>query len=113
MLAHLFIHNGRLAWSGYGASGDPAHVFALVIDVGRDFLITDDGTLYLTGPGPHQFSEFSPECLAVAARLGRLGFRVLEDKLTASWRCDRQDRARRKLGRRGRITQGQQNGRRD
>jgi hypothetical protein len=112
MLAHLFLHNGRLTWSGYGASGDPSHTHAMNIDVGRDFLITSDGDLYLTGPGPFQFAEFSADGLAVAARLGRLGFRVLKDDLTASWREDRCNRARRKLGRRGRIAEDQRTGKR-
>ena len=40
VIAHLVIRNNRLAWSGYNASGDPAHTHALVVDVGRDFLIT-------------------------------------------------------------------------
>jgi hypothetical protein len=107
MIAHLFIHNGRLTWSGYGASGDPAHTHALVVDVGRDFIITSDGLLYLIGPGPFQFEEFSADGFAVAARLGRLGFRVLRENESASWRRDRRDRARRKLGRRGRIAKDQ------
>lgn len=107
MIAHLFYHNGCLAWSGYGASGDPTHTHALVVDTGREFIITSDGTLYLISPGPLQFTEYSPDDFAVAARLGRLGFRVLKDNATASWRRDRRDMARRKLGRRGRIAQDQ------
>jgi hypothetical protein len=51
MIGHRFIHNGRLTWSGYGACGDPAHTLALVVDIGRDFHITSEGQLYLTGPG--------------------------------------------------------------
>jgi hypothetical protein len=104
VIAHLVIRNNRLVWSGYNASGDPAHTHALVVDVGRDFLITSDGRLYLSSPGPLQFAEFSPTGFAVAARSGMLGFTVLKDDEAASWRCNRIDQERRKLGRRGRTT---------
>ena len=103
VIAHLVIRNNRLTWSGYSAGGDPAHTHALVVDVGRDFLITSDGKLYLNSPGPLQFAEFSPSGFAVAARSGMLGFTVLKDDEAASWRRDRIDQERRKLGRRGRI----------
>ena len=103
MIAHLVVRNNRLTWSGYNASGDPAHTHALVVDVGRDFLITSDGKLYLNSPGPLQFAEFSPIGFAVAARSEMLGFTVLKDDEATSWRRDRIDRERRKLGRRGRI----------
>ena len=56
----------EFAWSGYNAAGDPAHRQALVVDVGRDFLITSEGNLYLTGPGRMQFAEFSPAEFALA-----------------------------------------------
>jgi hypothetical protein len=101
VIAHLVIRNNRLAWSGYNASGDPTHHYALVVDVGRDFLITSDGKLYLNSPGPLQFAEFSPAGFAVAARSEMLGFTVLKDDEAASWRRDRIDQERRKLGRRG------------
>jgi alkanesulfonate monooxygenase SsuD/methylene tetrahydromethanopterin reductase-like flavin-dependent oxidoreductase (luciferase family) len=103
VIAHLVIRNNCLTWSGYNASGDPAHTLALVVDVGRDFLITSDGKLYLNSPGPLQFAEFSPGGFAVAARSGMLGFTVLQDDEATSWRHDRIDQERRKLGRRGRI----------
>jgi hypothetical protein len=106
LIAHLIIRNGRLAWSGYNAGGDPAHEYALVVDVGRDSLITSEGNLYLTGSGRMQFAEFSPGGLALAAQGGMLGFRVLEENEAASWRRDRDDQARRKLGRRGRMAGG-------
>jgi hypothetical protein len=51
MIAHLILRDGRWTWSGYNASGDPAHrPYALVADIGRDFLITGEGKLYLIGP---------------------------------------------------------------
>jgi hypothetical protein len=103
VIAHLVIRHNRLAWSGYNASGDPAHNHALVVDVGRDFLITSEGKLYLNSPGPLQFAEFSPTGFAVAARSGMLGFMVLKDDEAASWRRDRIDQQRRKLGRRARM----------
>jgi hypothetical protein len=103
VIAHLTIRNGRFAWSGYNASGDPTHRQALVVDVGRDFLITSDGKLYLTSPGPRQFAEFSPSEFALAAKGGMFGFTLLHEDEAASWRRDRHDQERRRLGRRGRI----------
>ena len=113
MIAHLFFRNGRLAWSGYGASGDPTHTHALVVDIGRDFIITGDGRLYLTGPGPFQFEEFSADGVTIAARRGMFGFSVLKEGEAASWRKDRRERAKRKLGRRGRIAEDQRAGGRE
>ncbi len=85
MIAHLLIHKGRLAWSGYNASGDPKHMpDALVGDVGRDFIITGDGGLQLTGPGPMRYQEFTPAGFSLAARRGWFGFRVLSDAEDAS-----------------------------
>jgi hypothetical protein len=107
VIAHLIIRNGRFAWSGYNASGDPAHCQALVVDVGRDFLITGEGKLYLTSPGPRQFAEFSPSEFALAARGGMFGFTVLGGDEAASWRRDKDDQVRRRLGRRGRIARDQ------
>ena len=107
LIAHLSIRNGRFAWSGYNAGGDPAHCQALVVDVGRDFLITSEGNLYLTGPGRMQFAEFSPTEFAPAAKGGMFGFTIVQDDEAASWRRDRMDQERRKLGRRGRITRDQ------
>jgi hypothetical protein len=107
VIAHLVIRNNRLTWSGYNASGDPAHTHALVVDVGPDFLITSDGKLYLNSPGPLQFTEFSPTGFAVAARSRMLGFSILKDEESASWTRDRIDQERRKLGRRGRIARDQ------
>jgi hypothetical protein len=105
--AHLIIRNGRFAWSGYNPSGDFAHCPALVVDGGRDFLLTSDGNLYLTGAGRMQFAEFSPSESALAAKAGMFGFTVLGGDETASWRRDRDDRERRRLGRRGRIARDQ------
>ncbi len=76
----------------------------MVVDVGRDFLITSEARLYLNSPGPLQFAEFSPTGFAVAAKSGMLGFTVLKDDEAASWRRDRSDR---ELGRRGRIARDQ------
>jgi hypothetical protein len=108
VIAHLIIRNGRFAWSGYNASGDPAHRHALVVDVGRDFLITSEGNLYLTSPGPRQFAEFSPSEFVLAAKGGMFGFTVLGGDEAASWRRDRDDQERQRLGRRGRIARDQQ-----
>ena len=104
MIAHLTHRDGRFAWSGYGASGDPAHrPYALIVDVGRDFHITEEGRLYLTGPGPKRFTEWSPEAVVLSARGGMFGFRVVaEDEAGSRWR-DAEERRRRALGRRGRI----------
>ena len=73
VISHLVIRNNRLAWSGYNASGDPAHHHALVVDVGCDFPITSEGKLYLNSPGPLQFAEISPTGFAVAAWSGMRG----------------------------------------
>jgi hypothetical protein len=108
VIAHLIIRNGRFAWSGYNASGDPAHRQALLVDVGRDFLITSEGKLYLTSPGPMQYAEFSPSEFALAAKGGMFGFTLLGGGEAASWRRDRDDRERQRLGRRGRIARDQQ-----
>lgn len=108
MIAHLTIRKGRLTWSGHLASGDPAHTWAAVVDVGRDFIIlNDEDQLYLTGPGPQHFEKFTPEGLVVAARAGMFGFRLLEENLSASWSRDREDTRRQRLGRRGRIAEDQ------
>lgn len=111
MLAHITVLKGRLAWSGYGASGDPSHVHALVVDVGRDFLITGDGKLHIHGPGPHQFEEFTPTGVAIAARRGMFGFAVVADGEAAARAWDREQQRRMRLGRRGRIAEDQQRGR--
>jgi hypothetical protein len=103
LIAHLIIRNDRFAWSGHNAGGDPAHHHALVVDVGRDFLITSEGKLYLNSPGLMQFAEFSPSGIALAARSGMMGFTVIKDDEAASWRRDRIDQERRKLGCRGRM----------
>ena len=54
LIAHLIIRDNQFAWSGHNAGGDPAHRHALIVDVGRDFLITSEGNLDLTGPGRMQ-----------------------------------------------------------
>jgi len=105
VIAHITIRDGRFAWSGYGASGDPAHLHALVVDVGRDFLITGEGRLYLTGPGPMQFTEWSPEAVVLAARGGMFGFRVVIEDEAGTRLWDAEQRRRRGLGRRGRIAE--------
>ncbi len=105
MIAHIILRDGRFAWSGYGASGDPAHLHALVVDVGRDFHITDEGRLYLTGAGPLQFTEWTPEAVVLAARGGMFGFRIVIEDEAGAWRRDAEERRREKLGRRGRIAE--------
>jgi hypothetical protein len=79
----------------------------LVINAGRDFLITSDGNLYLTDPGSHQFSEFSPEGFVLAARRGWFGFCVVAEDEAGSRKRDRREQELRKLGRRGRIAREQ------
>jgi hypothetical protein len=105
VIAHITIRDGRFAWSGYGASGDPAHLHALVVEVGRDFLITGEGRLYITGPGPMQFTEWSPEAVVLAARGGMFGFRVVIEDEAGTRLWDAEQRRRQKLGRRGRIAE--------
>lgn len=108
MIAHLILRDGRWTWSGYNASGDPAHrPYGLVIDISRDFHITGEGRLYLTGPGRLQFAEFAPEAVVLAARGGMFGFRLLHDDEAGSRRRDAEERRRRALGRRGRIAEEQ------
>lgn len=89
MIANLFKKAGRLRFSGYNACGDQfegaglrttkkRRLFDVVIDVGRDFvLIEPDGILYITGPGPQQFTTWTPGELMAAARKGWFGFAVL------------------------------------
>ncbi len=93
-LAHL--RRDRKGWyySGYNASGDPLILrgqrgqapapvpYDAVVDVGREFLLTSDGLLYILGPEMAQAREWEPARLVVAARLGMFGFRLLE------WRED-------------------------
>jgi hypothetical protein len=106
VIAHLILRDGRWTWSGYGASGDPAHrPFGLIVDIGRDFLITGEGRLYLTGAGPLRFTEWSPEAVVLAARGGMFGFRLLAEDEAGARRHDAEGRRRRKLGRRGRIAE--------
>jgi hypothetical protein len=103
-VAHLFIDRGRLAFSGYNASGDPRHQpYALVVDVGRGFQLVDDGDLYLSGPGRGQFEVFSPDAFAIAARLGYFGFKVAFDHEAPSRKRDKEAQANRRLGRRERT----------
>jgi hypothetical protein len=54
-----------------------------------------------------QFAEFSPAEFVLAAKTGMFGFTVLAEDEAASWRRDRDDRERQKLGRRGRIARDQ------
>lgn len=107
MRAHLFVHKGQLAWSGYNGLGDPSHAYAFVIDVGRDFQITSEGNLYLTGPGPGQFEEFSPAGTVIAARGRMFGFRLIQATEVASRFADKRNQKRQRLGRRGRIAENQ------
>jgi hypothetical protein len=54
-----------------------------------------------------QFAEFSPSEFALAAKGGMFGFTVLGGDEAASWRRDKDDQERRRLGRRGRIARDQ------
>jgi hypothetical protein len=94
MIAHLYVHKGRLAWSGAWASGDPGHApYAFVVDVGRDFQLTGDGRrIYLNGPGPIHHAELTPEAFIVAAKAGMFGFKILSQ---AEGRAMARDRAAR------------------
>jgi hypothetical protein len=101
--AHLFYHRGKLAWSGYNASGDPRHrPYAFVVDVGRDFILTSDerAALYLIGPGPVQFTMFTPDSVALAGRVGAFGFKLVTGAEGAAIAADRarlaESRCRRK-----------------
>lgn len=108
MIAHLMLDKGRYAWSGHNASGDPVHrPYALVVDVGRDFILTDEGNLYPTGPGSARFKEFSPDGFVLAARSGWFGFRVVAAEEPAAREADQERQETRKLGRRGRIAREQ------
>jgi hypothetical protein len=109
MIAHLILRDGRWTFSDYNASGDPDHrPFGMIIDVGREFLITGEGNLYLTGPGPLRFTEFTTEGVVLAARGGMFGFRVLHGDEAGSRRRDAEEQRRRELGRRGRIAEDQE-----
>lgn len=75
--AHVADHGGRLGWSGYGAEGDSSHrPWRAVVDLGRSYLVTSDGRLYLTQAPRH---EFTPESLILAARQGLFGLRLLSE----------------------------------
>ena len=63
------------------------------MDVGRDFIITSEGNLYLTGPGRMQFAEFSPAEFVLAAKGGMFGLTVLEEDEAASWRREKTTRS--------------------
>lgn len=88
MIAHLFQKAGRYYFSGYNACGDPfegagfrtsrePRPFDAVVDVGRDFIVTPEGQLYVTGPGPHQFMTWTADELVLAAKKGWFGFKLL------------------------------------
>lgn len=89
MIAHIFKKAGRFHFSGYNACGDPfegagfrssrkPRPFDAVVDVGSEFVLVEpDGALYITGPGPQQFSTWTPGELMVAAKKGWFGFVTL------------------------------------
>lgn len=108
MIAHLYYDKGELAFSGYNASGDPAHKpWAAVIDVGRDFMI-------FSGDEPHprlcykrhiddrKYTEFTAEGLLIASRAGWFGFKLIEEAETASKEADKKEQVRKKIDRRRR-----------
>lgn len=85
MIAHMFKNAGRFHFSGYNACGDPfegagfrstrkPRPFDAVVDVGREFILTEEGDLYVTSPGPQQFATWKPDELFVAAKKGWFGF---------------------------------------
>jgi len=87
MIAHIFQKAGRFYFSGHNASGDPfegaglradrePRPFDAVVDVGRDFVVTPEGQLYVTGP--HQFMTWTADELVLAAKKGWFGFKLLE-----------------------------------
>lgn len=92
MKAHFFKDGRRWRFSGYNACGDPydgkggtrpgpetaTRPFDAVVDIGREFILTSDGRLYLTGLGKGQFSTFSPEAVLLAAKLGHFGFKLID-----------------------------------
>jgi hypothetical protein len=97
MIAHFFADGPawkrRWRFSGHQACGDefdgagdrrrkeiPPRAFDAIVDVGRDFILTSDKDckLYITGPGPHQFTEHSPEGVILAAKLGMFGFKFVK-----------------------------------
>lgn len=107
MIAHLLLHKGEYAWSGHNASGDPRHEpHALVVDVGYDFHITDEGRLYLTSPGRMQFEEFTAFAFVLSARLGYFGFKVIGESAASAAARDRAEQARLKTDRRHRSPKG-------
>jgi hypothetical protein len=90
---------GRLTWSGYSArAGDPGihwrdcdgpttyaadavpFPLAYVVEIGREFTLAEGlrepPDLVILGPGPAQFTQWQPEALVSAARLGWFGFRL-------------------------------------
>src|SRR4051812_22669648 len=71
-----------LRYSGHNAGGDEIEgPVCIVIDVGRDFTMTWDGKLYLTGTGKGQYRTFTPTGLVSAARQGWLGMTLLWDEM--------------------------------
>lgn len=70
-----------LYWSGPNAEGDEFQSpICVVIDVGREFTMTFDGKLYLTGAGVGQYKTFTPWALYTAAAQGYYGFTLLWDE---------------------------------
>lgn len=103
--AHLFHHNGELAFSGHLASGDRAHKpWAAVVEIGRDFFITPDGkTLYFKRrPEDKAPLTFSAEGVLVAARYQMFGFQLIEETEGLSLSGDKDRQVKRKTDRRKR-----------
>jgi hypothetical protein len=95
VIAHLTIQKGRFTWSGHNASGDPAHrPYAMIVDVGRDFTITSEGNLYLTGAGPLRFTELSVTGFVLAARCGWFGLKIVTEEEPA--KAEKPKRSRKK-----------------
>jgi hypothetical protein len=104
MQAYLTLIKGKPAWSGYLAQGDPAHrPWRAVVDVGRDFFLSEDGKLYFAGSGKHVFIDWTPSAVLMASRYRMFGMRLIEEDELGAIARDREERRRTRLGRRGRI----------
>lgn len=91
-LAHMYLNRGRLEFSGYGACGDPDYApFAAVVEIGRAFQLVGErcDRLYLTGPGPCQFEEFTPTEVYLAGKSGWFGFRLVSTDWLGARALDR------------------------
>lgn len=69
-----------LRFSGGWAQGDELNApVDVVIDIGREFMMSHEGNLVPFGPGPGAHQEFTPSGLYNAAKQGWFGFKLLYD----------------------------------